>query len=348
MIGILLIVFFLVFVAALLEERMESQRLYALVFIGVVLVLCAGLKEVGFDNDSENYDYAFSHPDDPYLLITMEYSFLLISQLVGALTSDVHVMFFLYAGVGITLKLLAIRRLSELWFLPILVYLGNYFLIHDLTQIRACVVSGLLLLAIKPWAEGRKGQAALLLLVGSLFHYSTLVLFPALFLGNGEMSKRERIAWAMVVPLGYLIYFSHINPLTTISIPYIGEKLEIYQDLNEKGIMGDQINVFNAVFLTTWAAYLYILLFYDSIKEHNKYLPLMIKLTGISIFSFIALSFLPVLAFRVSELFGIVEIVLISTIAYTIKPTMLGRAIVALYGLAVFCINVFYNEIFTF
>lgn len=346
MIGILLIIIFLVFVAALMEEQMESQKLYVYAFIGVALVLCAGLKEVGFDNDSENYEYAFSHPDDPYLLITMEYSYLLISQWVGALTNDVHVMFFLYAGVGITLKMLAIRRLSELWFLPLLVYLGNYFLMHDLTQIRACVVSGLLLLAIKPWAEGRKGTAALLLLIGCLFHYSTLVLFPALFLGNNEMSKRERIAWAMVVPLGYLVYFAHINPLTTISLPYIGDKVEIYQNLNEKGVLGSEINVFNAVFVVTWFTYLYLLYFYDTVKEHNPYLPLMLKLTGISVFSFMFFAFLPVMSFRISELYGIVEILLFANIYYTIKPEWLGKCVVAVVGLAFFMLNVFYTQIF--
>lgn len=346
MIGILLLIFFVVFVAALVEERLESQKLYAYIFIGVMLVLCAGMKEIGFDSDSKNYEVYFLYNDEPTFLLTVEYSFLLLSRVVGSFTGDVHAMFFLYAGVGIALKLVAIRRLSELWFLPLLVYLGNYYLIHDMTQIRACIVSGLLLLAIKPWSEGHKWQAAILLLVGCLFHYSTLILLPALFLGNKEMTKRERIIWAMLVPAGYLVYFAHLNPLTTISIPYIGDKVEVYQDLNERGIVGDTINVFSIAFLATWAAYLYLLYFYDLVKDHNKYLSLMLKLMGISIFLYLAFTFLPVLSFRFSELYGIVEVIVFANIYYTIKPAWFSKTVVAVIGLAFFFINVYYLDNF--
>ena len=53
---------------------------------------------------------------------------------------------------------------------------------------------------------------------------------------------------------------------------------------------------------------------YDIIKEHNPYFPIMIKMMGLSIFSFVTLSALPVLAFRISEIYGIVEIILFTNI----------------------------------
>lgn len=84
---------------------------------------------------------------------------------------------------------------------------------------------------------------------------------------------------------------------------------------------------------------------YDLIKDHNFYFPIMIKMMGLSIFSFAALSSLPVLAFRVSELYGIVEIVLFTNIYYTIKPEWVSRCIVMFIGITLFCINVFYNKL---
>lgn len=84
---------------------------------------------------------------------------------------------------------------------------------------------------------------------------------------------------------------------------------------------------------------------YDLIKEHNKYLPLMIKLMALSLFSFTALSSLPVLAFRISELYGIVEIILFTNIFYTVQPKLLAKIIVITISITLFCISVFYNGI---
>lgn len=344
MIYVLFGIFVIVFCIALFEERLMAQRIPMYLLAGAVLVLCAGLKEVGFDNDSKNYEYFYSHYDDMYVQMAAEYSFLALSKFLNRLTGDVHIMFFLYGGVGVVLKMLAIKRLSEYWFLPLLVYWGNYYLLHDLTQIRACVVSGLLLLAVKPLAEGRKKLVALIILFCCVFHYSSIVLFFVLLFNNKELSPRWRMVWAAVVPVGYVFALAHINLLASLPIPYIGEKIEAYQELSEKGIAGGDINVFNAVFLVTWMTYLYCLYFYDTIKAHNRYLPLMLRMTGVSIFSFLVLSFLPVLSFRVSELYGIVEIFLFANIYYTIRPKWLGVSVVGVVGLSLFCINAFYAE----
>lgn len=342
MIYILISLFFIVFAISLFEERLQKYKSVLYISLCVILVLCAAFKPVGFDNDSEQYEYFFYNNDNPYVLIGVEYSYVVLSRFFMHFTDDVHIMFLLYGGCGLLMKMSAIKRLSELWFLPIMVYLGNYYVLHELTQIRACVVSGLFMLAIIPLAEGNRKKAFWILVIGCIFHYSTLVLFPALFLTNKEMTPKWRIIWALVVPIGYLIYFLKINPLTTLPIPYIGDKLAAYQELSEKGQKGSIVNVFNAVFVVIWFSYLYILYFYDTVIKHNKYLPLMLRLTGISIFMFLVLTFLPVLSFRVSELYGIVEIFIFANIYYTINPKWLGKTVVLIIGLAQFCINAFY------
>lgn len=342
MIYVLISLFFVVFLISLFEERLQRYKKSLYTILCVILVLCAGFKPVGFDNDSEQYEYFFFNNDNPYVLFAVEYSFLLLSRLTRFFIDDVHVLFLLYGGLGVIMKMSAIRKLSELWFLPILVYLGNYYVLHDLTQIRACMVSGLFLLSIIPLAEGNRKLASLYLILGCVFHYSTLALLPALFFTNKEMTPKWRLIWAMVVPVGYLFWLSGINPLTTIPIPYIGDKLAAYQELSEKGEKGSTINVFNAVFVVTWFSYLYILYFYDTVIRHNKYLPLMLRLTGVSILMFLMLSFLPVLSFRISELYGVVEIFIFANIYYTINPKWLGKTVVLVIGLAQFLINAFY------
>ena len=69
MIYILLSVFFLTFIASLFEERTKRYNKAIYISIGVILFLCAGFKEIGFDNDSENYEFFYNHYDDPYTRI---------------------------------------------------------------------------------------------------------------------------------------------------------------------------------------------------------------------------------------------------------------------------------------
>lgn len=345
MIYILLLLLLFIFLFSLFEEETKKYNIYIYIGICIILVVCAAFKEIGFDNDSENYEYYFTNYDDPLLEIGVEYSFLLISRIANWFTDDVHVMFLLYGGAGVVIKMIAFRRLSDQWFIPVIVYMGNFYLLHDMTQIRAALVSGLFLLAIPYIAEGNKKKSFVLLLLCCFFHYSSLALLPAIFFSNKEMDKRERILWTLVIPVGYLLYFLHINILTEIPIPYIGEKLELYQELNEEGIMGDEINVFNAIFIVGWLTFLYIIFFYDTVKLYNKYISIIIRFMGVSILAFLALATLPVLAFRVRELYAITEILMFTSIYYTIKPKWIAKSVVSVIGIVLFLINAFYAEI---
>ncbi len=91
--------------------------------------------------------------------------------------------------------------------------------------------------------------------------------------------------------------------------------------------------------------YFYLILMYDTIKPYCPHLPIMLKIMGLSLASFTAFSFLPVFAFRASELYGVVEILLFSYVFYTVKPDWLGKTLVVLISISLYAINVFYNDI---
>lgn len=346
MVLFLLSILLIVFVIAIFEERLNDEKIYVYIVVGIILVLCAGCKKIGFDNDSENYEYIFHHYDDSFIELAVEHSFLLLCRFFNFFTDDVHIMFFLYSGLGIFLKMTAIKRLSELWFLPLTIYIGNVYLVQDLTQIRACVASGLFLLSLKPIADGEKKIAFSLVVLGAIFHVSALILLPIIFLKNETMTPKYRIIWASIVPIGYLFYFMNVNLFTQVHIPYISEKIEYYEVLRDKGLLqNDEINVFNLVYLVRCFVYFYILYFYETISQYSKYVTLMLKIMGISIASFTFFAFLPAVAFRISELYGVVEIFVFSFVSYTIKPNWLARGIVAVIGFVLFFINAYVNVI---
>lgn len=271
-----------------------------------------------------------------------EPTFTLLVMCLRLFTDDPHVLFFVYALLGVGIKLLALRRLSPLFFLPLAIYMGNYYMLHELTQMRAGVAAALFLFAIPYLAQGRRWQAFLWMACAVLFHYSALSLLPLLLFNDKPINKWRRLAMACVVPIGYALYLLNIDILTIFYIPVITDKIIIYQDLRDRGVLGDQINVFNAVFLVKLLVYFYLLYFYETLVHYAKYISLLLKVMGLSIVIFLFFAGLPVVAFRASELYGVVDIVLYSYLFFTLRPLWFGRAIVVVVSLSLFAINVFY------
>ena len=314
--------FFLTAFIALLERYVGKYRLYLYIILGITLILTAGLREVGIDPDSANYEYTFINNDSQSSSITdnIEFSYLWISSILNFFTNDVHVLFLFYAFLGLTFKFIAFRRLTEFWFLPVVVYISYYFIIHEMMQIRTGVLSGLFLLAIHFQGEGKKLKALLLMLLGTLFHYSGLILLPVLFLSSDYMSLKKRFLWALAIPLSYIVFFLGINVIFTSDIPLVGAKLITYQTGEESGTGSGFVNVFRPLHLFAIALFSYLLYFYDTIVEKNKYFTLLLKTFIIGFCSYQILGFLPVLAQRVNMLYFSVTIPMYCCIYYTIRP----------------------------
>lgn len=316
------IVFLITGLLVYIEDLLGKYRLPVYLAIGVALIMIAGTRVVGGDPDSANYADSYAailSVDEDFLV---EYSFVLLCRFSALLGNDVHILFFIYAILGVSLKFVAFRQLSESWFLPVLFYVSYFFIFHECMQIRTGVLSAMFLLSIKPWCEGNRLKAAAFLMVGLFFHYSALVLFPLLFLSNKVMTYKVKIFWSLLIPFGYLLFFEEFSFFLDFStdLPYIGEKLALYQMGVQRDYSKLFVNVFSPLFLFTVILYYYLLFFHDTLIEKNRYYPLMIKLLGIGIFSYIALGSFPAMAQRVNLLLRIVSIVLYANVFYTIVP----------------------------
>jgi len=326
------IVFLFTSLLAYIEDLLGKLRLPLYIGTAIVLIIIAGTRMVGGDPDSANYEGSYlsiiSGNDEDLI----EYSYVILSKLAGIFSSDVHLLFFFYAIIGVSFKFIAFRQLSESWFLPVVLYIGYFFIFHECMQIRTGALSAMFLLAIKPWCEGQRWLAAIFLTIGLFFHYSALVLFPLLFLSNKPISTIGRILWALLIPTGYILYFGGFSLFLDIStdIPYIGEKLALYQLGQQKGLSTLFVNVFSPLQLFTTALYFYLLYFHDTLIEKNRYFPLMIKLLGIGIFAFTSLAAFPALSMRVNLLLRIVSIILFANVCYTFIPRWAGISIATL------------------
>ena len=330
-------------VFAFFENRIADIRKVLYASLCFILIMLAAFRTVGIDNDSENYEFYFRNYDEPLLENIVEFSFRFLSEFFSNIFDDVHIIFFIYALFGVTIKFVAFQRLTPLMTLAIITYIGHYYILHECNQIRAGVASALFLLSVTYIANRQLLRAVCLMLLALFFHYSSLILLPLLFLSNKDMQTRQRMMWALSIPVGYLVYFLGIS-LSSVPIPYISEKMEIYEALKDLGFDSD-LNVFSAVMIVRNLIFLYLLYMYDTIRPYNPYLSLMLKIMGISLFAVKALAGVPVIAMRISELYGIVEIILFVGIYYTIKPSWLSKVIVMSISIVLFSISILCDEI---
>lgn len=322
--------FFITCIIALLEPYMGKFKWPVYISLGGVLIFVAALREVGVDPDSINYEYSFLHYDTPSnnIMESVEPTFTWFSAFLSFFTNDVHALFFVYAALGLSLKFIAFRRLTEFWFLPVVVYISYYFIAHEMMQIRTAVLSGILLLAVSYQVQGRKLMALLLIAIGTMFHYSAFLLLPMLFMSSDYMSLKRRLIWTAAIPASYVIYFLGLSILMSLDIPLVGAKLASYQSGTEKGTVDSFVNVFRPLHLFTIMMFAYLMYFYDTIVENNKHFTLLLKLFIIGICGYEVFGFLPVLAQRVNQLFLVSTIPLFTCIYYTIRPKWAGILVV--------------------
>ena len=134
---ILLSVLLITIILCYLEDYIKRYRFFLYILMGFVMVLIAGLREIGLDPDSENYEYSFQHYYQSSEMGMVEPSFTLISAVLNVFTDNVHLLFLVYAFLGVTIKLYAFKKNLQCIFVPMMLYISFYFVLHEMTQIRA-------------------------------------------------------------------------------------------------------------------------------------------------------------------------------------------------------------------
>lgn len=338
MLILVFILFFITSLFALFSSDDCCKKVHFYVVWGFVFVLVATFRDGDVLSDYTAYTRMYESIKEGNSLPT-ELTFMWISML----SSSSLILFAVYAILGVGLKLVAIRQLSELWILSLVIYISNFFILHDMTQIRVGVASALLLLCIKPIYERNWRLFLCFCFLAFIFHSSSLIIFPLWFIGN---SKKCKLLLSLSIPAAYLIYFLGINLISVIPVASVEEKIMMYQQLQELDVDGfANINVFNLVFLAKIFIFYLLLWKCEMIEKHNKYAIVMVKIFCISLVSFPLFANMPVFGFRINELFGVIEIVLFPLIYYIFNPKKLSKLLVVLLGFLVLSISIFYNKL---
>ena len=270
--------------------------------------------------------------------------YLLCATLNNVLHTSILWFFLIVALIAIPLKIAAIWRLTEFQLLSILIYFSHFFILHDMTQVRQGIASGILLFSLPEIEKKNFLKFALLLCFGVLFHYSALLFFPFYFLNTRKLNKPLFFAILIVPQILYLLRLNIISILAMLNLGIISEKLNNYNELLQYGLF-TEINVYNAVVIIQLIFCSFLIWKSDFLQTKNKYAILLIKIYTIGIGCWMLFYTVPVIAFRTSGFFEVVEIILVPFVLYYIEEKGIAIALIVLFGFALLYIDVIHSAL---
>jgi len=327
----------LIFLASLVlsffEERLEERdKKWLYVILGVAMVLVSGMRDVHSTPDSDHYELMYYGKTTRVMEGLMEPTFTFLVWLLNALGLGVNALFFTYALISVPIHMALFRKMTNIPFTMLTIYLSYYFMMHEMAQIRAGVAAGCLLWAIYLYAEQKKTYALVAILAGTMFHYSAAAGLVLLLLGNGTTLPRWQ-KWALfaIVPVGLVAYFTHIDISYIIPEEMGGDKLMAYRELRDKGLEDEQAGWPLEQHLLIWLniiLYCCCIYYHDYLVKHFKYTTIAIKMQAVAFcFLFFLNGVSKVLGNRMCDLFSVVSIVLWTASVYAFTPMIYSKAL---------------------
>lgn len=308
---------------------------------GFSLILIAGLRSEDICRDYTEYRRYYEGIKNVGNIFFIEPTFVLFT----IITPRIEWLMLIYAVLGVSITLVGIRRLTKFYFLSLLIYFSAYFILHEMTQIRVGVATGLFLLCIEPIYNRKILKFTLITIIAASFHYSALIIFPLYFF---RPNKINLILYFTIIPIAYLLHIFGIHFTSLIYLIPAGEavhqKLMIHQLAMSSAEEIPQINVYNIIQLLR-IILIYILLWKATLlQKSNKYFIVLIKIYILSVTSFVLFADIPVLSFRISELMGVAEIILLPMILYILKPQLIATILSILYAFGSLYMLIIYGK----
>jgi len=212
---IYLIIFSLIAFFSLIELFVSKQSIKPLFWFSILgLVLFVGLRgeEVGFDYSV--YKQAFAEYDSIHL---MEPGYVLLNKLIAPFGSFSLLLFIMALG-AISMKSFFISRYSPYIFTGLLVYFSTAMLINDMGQIRFGMAISFALLSFNSAIKEHKWRMWIFWGLALMFHYSAVIVLPALLLRNYRFSPRQLIGLLII---GFSFFALNINSILLSIAPFL-------------------------------------------------------------------------------------------------------------------------------
>ncbi len=188
-----------------------------------VLVLVAGLRDASIGQDTLRYREHYLHiaKNNLVLFEPVFYAITYVCAKVLQISFNFYSLIIVFLSVFI--KFRAFRVLAPTLFIPVLYYLGEYYLAHDFNQIRQGLASGVLMLSTLLLYEKKIGKYLLVISFAALIHTSSLffLLYPVFFFVK-RFSNRTLF---FIVLVSYLFLFINMNDIILNMLTVFGEMI---------------------------------------------------------------------------------------------------------------------------
>ena len=318
-----------------LMYKENTTRVFGAEFfvVAAILALAAGLRTPGFDRDSLQYLAELNRTFSEIDLSSKEPAFWLLQQLNLRFFASEYTHFFLmFAACGVSIKLLSISILSKWRVWSVFVYIALFFVMHEMTQIRAGVAIGLVFLSSKFIIERRLSSFLVLIFLASLFHYSAIV-FCFLYFVRSNFNFKIFCAYAALPALALVVNNlrlpeSLVGGALHILPEFLSYKIELYLKMAEANEL-EVVNPLNfgniaMLFIVLYAGYMLSLRDKSTIELREHALYVAFKWNCIGYFILFSLSFIEVFAYRWASYMLFPMVVTLPYAFSRLRPKKLG------------------------
>ncbi|UAN59426.1 EpsG family protein [Serratia sp. JSRIV004] len=325
------------------SESNEYKRvqLIVLFFIATILICIAGFRPVGLDPDSKQYSDLFINyatngvVDFP----GKEAGFWLIAFISDTIFGDnVQAFLFLYAFIAVSLKIYAIYKVSDFPIVSVILYIGFFFVLHEMTQIRIGLAMAFVLLSINDVLSRRPAHFIMKIIIAVFFHYSAVLCFILYFLNPNKINKTKVILFSL---LGLFVYIignisSSVNSIATIAsyLPeFISYKLTTYVSLQDDGKLVKELLITKVGTLVFYLIMFFLIFNIKQGNENEAKKIIICKVISLQLFLGFILAFNVEFSNRIYSLLGAVTFIIAPTLIIdNFKPKWVIYILLIIYA----------------
>ncbi len=313
-----------------------SKNIIYFLPIGILLILIAGFRPIGIDGDSLAYAGALVFEIN---FIDKEPAFWIINEFNKYIFGGNEQTFFLiFAILGVWLKLIAINKYSSNVILSVFVYISFFFILQEMTQIRAGIAIAIFIIALNDIVEKDFRKFSFKILLASLFHYSAIFFIFFYFINHKKLSK---VFYALlpifgIVVMHYDLMNQFIFNIAQFLPSFISEKIFIYYELQKL----NKLDIINPINLGNFLLLL-VLYFNILFVDESKYSIIFIKMLSIGFFILFTFSFIEVFAYRLANYMFFSIVFLIPYIVTKFKQELFLWILISIYLLYSLFKNIF-------
>ncbi|MFU1633699.1 EpsG family protein [Aeromonas veronii] len=309
---------------------------YIIAVLFIFLFLCAAFRPIGLDFDSAEYLNAIeSFYNGVYTIQEPGFIFLAYFSEVF-FSSSTRSVFVLYAFISLLIKFYCISKYAADKFVSFIIYACVFFILHDLTQIRAGLAAAFFLWSLPDLINGNKKNYLVKVFLASLFHFSASLLFPLIFLSK----QKWRASIYISLPLLSLLLVVLVGDLKDILIVFFSYFPDFISSKAVSYIMGvdlegrfSDVNVFSKISLSTWGFYLLYGYACSRLRSFSDADNLFLKLFGIMLTIYYLFSSVPVLSARCFELLSVSFIYSLPLLARKFRPSLYLKSIIIFWSI---------------